>query len=306
MINIDEVKVGETPIKQLNILKEVLNLKANLFAKLEMYNPAGSIKDRVALQMIKDALSNGELKEGGTIIESTSGNTGIGLAYIARECGFKCKIVMPNTMSVERINLLKGYDAEVVLTDGKLGMSGSILEAEKLNRETPNSLYMRQFDNPSNPKAHYYSTAREIYRDLDGKIDVLVAGVGTGGTITGIGKYLKEQNPKIKIVAVEPATSAVLSGEKAGAHKIQGIGAGFVPKVLDTSIYDEVIKVTNEAAFEMTKKLKLVENLSVGISSGCAVYAGVKLAVMDENKDKNIAIVCADGGEKYLSTGVFD
>lgn len=297
--------IGHTPIIELQKFKKENNLKGNIFAKLEGFNPLGSAKDRIAYYMIKDAMEKGELKEGSTIIEPTSGNTGIGLAGLSSYFGFRAIFTMPETMSQERRQLLKAYGAEIVLTEGKLGMKGAIEKALELKKEIKNSFIPSQFENPSNPKAHFETTAREIFEDMEGKIDIFIAGVGTGGTISGVGKYLKEKNPNIKIVALEPFDSPVLSKNTSGPHKIQGIGAGFVPKTLDTKIYDEIITIKNEEAFEMCSKLAKTEGLLVGISSGAALMGATKYAQKEENKDKNILAFFPDGGEKYLSTPAF-
>lgn len=297
--------IGHTPIIELQKFKKENNLKGNIFAKLEGFNPLGSAKDRIAYYMIKDAMEKGELKEGSTIIEPTSGNTGIGLAGLSSYFGFRAIFTMPETMSQERRQLLKAYGAEIVLTEGKLGMKGAIEKALELKKEIKNSFIPSQFENPSNPKAHFETTAKEIFEDMEGKIDIFIAGVGTGGTISGVGKYLKEKNPNIKIVALEPFDSPVLSKNISGPHKIQGIGAGFVPKTLDTKIYDEIITIKNEEAFEMCSKLAKTEGLLVGISSGAALMGATKYAQKEENKDKNILAFFPDGGEKYLSTPAF-
>ena len=297
--------IGHTPIVELQKFKKENNLKGNIFAKLEGFNPLGSAKDRIAYYMIKDAMEKGELKEGSTIIEPTSGNTGLGLAGLSSYFGFRAIFTMPETMSQERRQLLKAYGAEIVLTEGKLGMKGAIEKALELKKEIKNSFIPSQFENPSNPKAHFETTAKEIFEDMEGKIDIFIAGVGTGGTISGVGKYLKEKNPNIKIVALEPFDSPVLSKNISGPHKIQGIGAGFVPKTLDTKIYDEIITIKNEEAFEMCSKLAKTEGLLVGISSGAALMGATKYAQKEENKDKNILAFFPDGGEKYLSTPAF-
>ena len=297
--------IGRTPLLELTHLEKSLNLNAKLLAKLEYFNPAGSVKDRVALAMIDDAERSGALKPGSVIIEPTSGNTGIGLASVAAARGYRTIIVMPETMSVERRQLMKAYGAELVLSEGAKGMKGAIAKADELASEIPDSYIPGQFVNPSNPKAHYETTGPEIYEDTDGKVDVFVAGVGTGGTVTGVGRYLKEKNPGVKIVAVEPASSAVLSTGVAGSHKIQGIGAGFVPDVLDTKIYDEIITVTNEDAFETGKLIGRSEGVLVGISSGAAVWAGAEIAKRPEFKGKTIVVLLPDTGDRYLSTPMF-
>ncbi len=298
--------VGKTPLLELTHLETSLNLKAKLLAKLEYFNPAGSVKDRIAKSMIEDAEQSGKLKPGAVIIEPTSGNTGIGLASVAAAKGYRIIIVMPETMSVERRQLMKAYGAELVLTDGAKGMKGAIAKAQELADVTPNSFIPGQFVNPANPKAHYETTGPEIYEDTDGSVDIFVAGVGTGGTVTGVGQYLKEKNPAVKVVAVEPKTSAVLSTGVAGAHKIQGIGAGFVPEVLDTKVYDEIIPVANEDAFETGKLIGKQEGVLVGISAGAAVWAGIELAKRDENAGKNIVVLLPDTGDRYLSTPLFE
>ncbi len=298
--------IGKTPIMELAQIKKLNNLKANLFAKLECFNPAGSAKDRVAKAIIEEAIKSGMLKSGSVIIEPTSGNTGIGIASVAASMGYKVIVVMPETMSIERRQLMSAYGAEVVLTDGKLGMNGAIEKAEQLNREIKDSIIAGQFTNPANPKAHYDTTAPEIYDDMDGKIDIFVSGVGTGGTITGVGKFLKEKNPDVKIVAVEPVGSAVLSGESAGPHKLQGIGAGFVPQVLDTKIYNEIITVTADDAYDTARCIAKTEGVLVGISSGAAAWAAITLANREENKGKNIVVLLPDSGERYLSSSLFD
>ena len=300
-----EIKIGNTPLVELKRLKKELGLKANVFAKLEGFNPAGSVKDRIALYMIKDAEEQGLLNKDTLIIEPTSGNTGIGIAYIAKLKGYRCILTMPESMSIERRNMLKLYGAELELTPASLGMKGAIARAEELHNSNPNSIILGQFDNPSNPKAHYETTGPEIYKQLNGKVNIFVAGVGTGGTISGTGKYLKEQNKDIKVVAVEPLGSPVLSQGHAGAHKIQGIGAGFVPKTLNTSIYDEILPISDENAFKYGKLAIRVEDLSIGISSGAALSAAIELASREENKDKNIVVICPDRGDRYLSTPLY-
>lgn len=297
--------IGKTPLLELTHIEKKLGLKAKVLAKLEYFNPAGSVKDRVAKAMIDDAEEKGLLKEGSVIIEPTSGNTGIGLASVAAARGYRIIIVMPETMSVERRQLMKAFGAELVLTEGAKGMKGAIAKADELAKEIPNSFVPGQFVNPANPKAHYLTTGPEIVADTDGAVDYFVAGVGTGGTITGVGKYLKEKVPGVKVVAVEPATSAVLSTGVAGAHKIQGIGAGFVPDVLDTKIYDEIIPVVNEDAFSTGKLIGKIEGVLVGISSGAAVWAAIELAKRPENEGKNIVVLLPDTGDRYLSTPLF-
>lgn len=300
-----EALIGSTPIVALNRIGKELDLKANLFAKVESFNPAGSVKDRVALNMINDAEEKGLLKKGGIIIEPTSGNTGIGICAIAAARGYKAVIVMPDTMSKERMMLVKAYGAELVLTDGKLGMAGAIKKAEEIKSQNENSIIAGQFTNPANWQAHYKTTGPEIFDALGGKVDVFVAGVGTGGTITGVGKYLKEKCQKVKIVGVEPSDSAVLSGGTHSPHKIQGIGAGFVPEVLDVNVLDEVITVTAQDAFEKGRFICKTEGILVGISSGAALYAAIELAKKDENKNKNIVVLLPDTGERYLTTEMF-
>ncbi|MBP1538448.1 MAG: cysteine synthase A [Ruminococcus sp.] len=297
--------IGGTPLLELTHIEKQLGLKAKILAKLEYLNPAGSVKDRIAKAMIEDAENSGKLKAGSVIIEPTSGNTGIGLASVAAARGYRIIIVMPETMSVERRQLMKAYGAELVLTDGTKGMKGAIAEAERLEKETPGGVILGQFTNPANPQAHINTTGPEIYNDTDGKVDIFVAGVGTGGTVTGVGKYLKSKNADIKIVAVEPASSPVLSKGTAGAHKIQGIGAGFVPEVLDTNIYDEVIAVENDDAFEYGKLVGKKEGVLVGISSGAAVFAAIELAKREENAGKTIVALLPDTGDRYLSTPLF-
>lgn len=302
--NVTEL-IGKTPILKLNNFSKSEDVAANIFAKLEYFNPAGSVKDRIAYAMISDAEAKGELKPGATIIEPTSGNTGIGLASVGTAKGYKVILTMPETMSVERRNLVKAYGAEVVLTEGAKGMKGTIEKANELKEQTPGSVILGQFVNPANPKAHYETTGPEIWADTEGKVDAFIAGVGTGGTLSGVGKYLKEKNPNVKIFAVEPQTSPVLSEGHGGAHKIQGIGAGFVPDTLNTSVYDEVIPVPNEAAFETGNKIAKAEGILVGISSGAAVWAAEQLAKRDEFKGKNIVVLLPDTGDRYLSTDLF-
>ena len=297
--------IGKTPLLELRNIEAKYGLKAKILAKLEYFNPAGSIKDRIAKAMIDDAESKGLLNNDSVIIEPTSGNTGIGLASVAAARGYKIIIVMPDTMSVERRQLMKAYGAELVLTDGSKGMKGAIAKAEELNKEIPNSFIAGQFVNPANPAAHFATTGPEIYEDTDGKVDIFVAGVGTGGTITGVGKYLKSKKNDVKVVAVEPKTSAVLSTGVAGAHKIQGIGAGFVPEVLDTSVYDEIIAVENEDAFAIGKEVGKLEGILVGISAGAALKAAIELAQRAENASKNIVVIFPDTGDRYLSTPLF-
>ncbi len=298
--------IGNTPLLELTKIEEKYALKAKIYAKIEYFNPAGSVKDRIAKQMIIDAEEAGKLKKGSTIIEPTSGNTGIGLASIGTSRGYKVIIVMPESMSLERRKLVKAYGAELVLTEAALGMKGAIAKANQLLEEIEGSVILGQFDNPSNPKVHYLTTGPEIYKDLNGKVDAFVAGVGTGGTISGAGKYLQEQNKNIKIFAVEPDASAVLSGEKPGPHMIQGIGPGFVPNTLDTGIYDEIIRVANEDALEFGKMISRNEGILVGISSGAALFAGVQLAKRKEFEGKNIVVLLPDNGDRYLSTKLFE
>ena len=302
--NVTEL-IGKTPLLKLNNFAAAENLQANIFAKLEYFNPAGSVKDRIANAMITAAEADGTLKKGATIIEPTSGNTGIGLASVGTAKGYKVILTMPETMSVERRNLVKAYGAEVVLTEGALGMKGAIAKAEELKNATEGAVILGQFVNPANPKAHYETTGPEIWADTDGKVDVFIAGVGTGGTLSGVGKYLKDQNPNVKIYAVEPAASPVLSEGRAGAHKIQGIGAGFVPDTLDTSVYDGIITVANEDAFAAANKIAKTEGILVGISSGAAAFAATQLAQKEEFKGKNIVVLLPDTGERYLSTALF-
>ena len=297
--------IGKTPLLELTHIEKKLGLKAKILAKLEYLNPAGSVKDRVAKDMIDDAEEKGLLKPGSVIIEPTSGNTGIGLAAVAAARGYRIIIVMPDTMSVERRQLMKAYGAELVLSEGAKGMKGAIAKADELAAEIPDSFIPGQFVNPANPKAHFETTGPEIYADTDGKVDIFVAGVGTGGTITGVGEYLKSKKPEIKVVAVEPATSPVLSKGTAGAHKIQGIGAGFVPKVLDTGVYDEIIPVANEDAFAVGKQIGKAEGVLVGISSGAAAWAAIELAKRPENEGKTIVVLLPDTGDRYLSTPLF-
>jgi len=298
--------VGNTPLLQLNAYSQKENLNTNIIAKLEYFNPAGSVKDRIALAMIEDAEKRGVIKPGATIIEPTSGNTGVGLAFVSAVKGYKLILTMPETMSIERRNLVKAYGATVVLTPGSAGMKGAIAKAEELRDATPGSIILQQFENPANPATHYATTAEEIWRDTDGKIDIFVAGVGTGGTVSGIGKRLKELNPNVKIVAVEPETSAVLSGEAPGAHKIQGIGAGFIPKTFDRNAVDEIFKAPNDAAILTSRKIAASEGLLVGISSGASAYAATQLAKDPANKGKVIVALLPDTGERYLSTVLYD
>ncbi len=297
--------IGKTPLLELTHLENALGLKAKLLAKLEYFNPAGSVKDRIAKAMIDDAEAKGLLKEGSVIIEPTSGNTGIGLASVAAARGYRIIIVMPETMSVERRQLMRAYGAELVLTDGSKGMKGAIARANELAAEIPNSFVPGQFVNPANPKAHFETTGPEIWEDTDGKVDFFVAGVGTGGTITGVGRYLKSKDPEVKVVAVEPKSSAFLSTGVAGPHKIQGIGAGFAPEVLDTKVYDEIIPVENEAAFATGREIGRREGVLVGISAGAAVWAAIELAKRPENAGKNIVVLLPDTGDRYLSTPLF-
>lgn len=297
--------IGRTPLLELVNIEKAYGLKARLLAKLEYFNPAGSVKDRIAKAMIDDAEAAGILKPGSVIIEPTSGNTGIGLAFVAAARGYRVMIVMPETMSLERRTLMKAYGAELVLTEGPKGMKGAIARAEELSKEIPDSFIPSQFNNPSNPKIHRETTGPEIYEDTDGKTDIFVAGVGTGGTVTGVGEYLKSQNPDIKIVAVEPAASPVLSAGTAGPHKIQGIGAGFVPEVLNTKIYDEIIPVVDTDAFEIGRKIGKLEGILVGISSGAAAWAAIELAKRPENEGKTIVVLLPDTGDRYLSTSLF-
>lgn len=297
--------IGKTPLLELTHIEKKLGLNARILAKLEYFNPAGSVKDRIAKAMIDDAEKKGLLKPGSVIIEPTSGNTGIGLASVAAARGYRLVIVMPETMSVERRQIMKAYGAELVLTDGSKGMKGAIEKADELAKEIPNSFIPGQFVNPANPKAHFEHTGPEIFEDTDGEVDIFVAGVGTGGTVTGVGQYLKSRKPEVRVVAVEPASSAVLSAGVAGPHKIQGIGAGFVPKVLDTKVYDEIITVSNEDAFATGKLIGKSEGVLVGISSGAAVHAAVELAGRQENAGKTIVVLLPDTGDRYLSTPLF-
>ena len=298
--------IGRTPLVELSKLEKQYNLQARLVAKVERFNPAGSVKDRIAKAMIEGAIKKGLIKKGTTIIEPTSGNTGIGLAMVAAAYGLKLILTMPETMSKERQSLLKAYGATLVLTEGKLGMKGAIAKAEELAKEIPNSFVPMQFENMANPAIHYLTTGREIYEDSEGLVDFFVAGVGTGGTISGVSQYLKEKKPSVVSYAVEPDSSPVLSEGKAGSHKIQGIGAGFVPKTLNPEVYDYVIRVTNEEAYEMTKEVARSEGLLVGISSGAAIRAAIQIASKKENKGKMVVVLLPDTGERYLSTGVFD
>lgn len=297
--------IGKTPLLELTHIEKTLGLKARILAKLEYFNPAGSVKDRIAKAMIEDAETSGKLKPNSVIIEPTSGNTGIGLASVATARGYRVILTMPETMSVERRQLMKAYGAELVLTEGAKGMKGAIAKAEELAKEIPNSFIPGQFVNPANPKAHRETTGPEIYEDTDGEVDIFVAGVGTGGTVTGVGEYLKSKKPDVKVVAVEPATSAVLSTGVAGSHKIQGIGAGFVPDVLNTKVYDEIIPVSNEDAFATGKLIGKSEGVLVGISSGAATYAAIELAKRPENEGKTIVVLLPDTGDRYLSTPLF-
>lgn len=300
-----EQLIGKTPLLELTGIEKKLELKAKLIAKLEYFNPSGSVKDRAAKEMIHDAIEKGMLKEDSVIIEPTSGNTGIGLASVAAARGYRVIIVMPETMSVERRQLMKAYGAELVLTEGSKGMKGAIEKANELAKEIPNSFIPSQFTNPANSAAHFKTTGPEIFEDTDGKTDIFVAGVGTGGTLTGAGRYLKSKNPDIKVIAVEPASSPVLSKGVSGTHKIQGIGAGFIPEVLDTKIYDEVVAVENEDAFETSRLIGKTEGILVGISSGAAAYAAVELAKRPENEGKNIVVILPDTGSRYLSSNLF-
>ena len=302
---IDEL-IGKTPLIRLEKTAKSFNVQANVLAKLEYFNPAGSIKDRVAKAMIDEAERLGQLKSGGTVIEATSGNTGIGLALVAAARGYKCVIVMPDTMSLERRKMIKAYGAEIVLTEGAKGMKGAVEKAEELCKQTPNSIIAGQFDNPVCVQAHYDTTAPEIWSQTDGKVDIFVAGVGTGGTLTGVAKFLKEKNPNIRIIAVEPQKSPLLSQGKAAAHGIQGIGANFVPSILDTEIYDEVVTVTDEAAFETARTIGKTEGIFVGISSGAATWAALEIAKRKENANKNIVVILPDDGGRYLSTALVE
>ncbi len=297
--------IGNTPLVELTHVEKAYGLEARLLAKLEYFNPAGSVKDRIAKEMIEQAERDGKLKPGSTIIEPTSGNTGIGLAAIAAAKGYRIIIVLPETMSVERRNIIKAYGAELVLSDGTKGMKGAIAKAEELHEQIPDSFIPEQFENPANPEAHRKTTGPEIWNDTDGQVDAFIAGVGTGGTITGTGEYLKSKNPDVKIIAVEPETSAVLSTGKAGAHKIQGIGAGFVPNTLNTEVYDEIIPVSNEAAFEYGKIIAKEEGVLVGISSGAALYAAIEVAKRPEFKGKTVVALLPDSGDRYYSTDLF-
>lgn len=302
--NVTEL-IGKTPLLEVQKYSEKRGIDANLFVKLEYFNPAGSIKDRIAKAMIEDAEKKGTLKKGSVIIEPTSGNTGIGIAAVAAAKGYEVKIVMPETMSIERRNLIKAYGAEVVLTEGSKGMKGAIEKAKELASSIENSFIPAQFENPANPEIHKLTTGPEIYEDLDGKVDIFIAGIGTGGTITGVGEYLKSKNSNVKIIAVEPKGSPVLSEGKAGAHKIQGIGAGFVSDTLNTTIYDEIVTIENEEAFEAAREIAKAEGVLVGISSGAALYAAEKIAKRPENKGKNIVVLLPDTGDRYLSTELF-
>lgn len=297
--------IGRTPLLQLGNFANNRELKANILGKLEYFNPAGSVKDRIAFAMIQDAVSKGILKEGGLIIEPTSGNTGIGIASVASALGYRAIVTMPETMSVERRNLLKAYGAEIVLTDGSKGMKGAIAKAEELAQENPGSVILGQFENPANPEVHRKTTGPEIWEDTDGNVDIFVAGIGTGGTITGVGEYLKSKNPNVKVVAVEPTGSPILSKGIPGAHKIQGIGAGFVPNTLNTSVYDEIITVENDDAFAVGKAIAREEGILVGISAGAAIWAAVEVAKRPENEGKNIVVILPDTGDRYLSTPMF-
>jgi len=301
-----EQLIGKTPLMELTKIEKKYDLKAKLLAKVEFFNPGGSVKDRVAKAMLDDAEEKGILTKDSVIIEPTSGNTGIGLALMSVARGYRCIIVMPDTMSMERRMLMKAYGAELILTDGAKGMAGAIAKAEELAKEIPNSFIPGQFENPSNAKAHYLTTGPEIMKDTDGNVDIFVAGVGTGGTLTGTGRYLKEQKPEVKVVAVEPADSAVLSGKPAGPHGLQGIGAGFIPGVLDTTVYDEIIPVSNEDAYAFGKMIGRTEGILVGISAGAALFAAIELAKKEENAGKNIVVLLPDTGDRYLSTTMFE
>lgn len=301
-----EQLIGKTPLLELTKIEEKEELSVKLLAKLEYFNPAGSVKDRIAKAMIDDAEAKGLLKPGSVIIEPTSGNTGIGLAFVAAARGYRIIIVMPETMSIERRKLMRAYGAELVLTDGSKGMKGAIAKANELHEETPNSFIPGQFVNPANPAVHRATTGPEIYEDTDGKVDIFVSGIGTGGTVSGAGEYLKSKNPSVKVVAVEPESSPVLSKGVSGSHKIQGIGPGFVPDVLNTKVYDEIITVSNEDAFETGKEISRTEGVLVGISSGAALWAGIQLAKRPENKGKNIVVLLPDSGDRYLSTALFE
>ncbi len=301
-----EQLIGKTPLLELTNIERKYDLQAHLIAKLEMFNPAGSAKDRVALYMINEAEKAGKLKKGSVIIEPTSGNTGIGLSLVAASRGYRAIIVMPDTMSVERRKTMTAYGAELVLSDGSLGMTGAIRKAEELAAEIPDSFIAGQFENPANALAHYETTGPEIYKDTEGKVDIFIAGVGTGGTITGAGRYLKEKNPNVRVIAVEPKNSPFLSEGRAGAHGLQGIGAGFVPKVLDTTVYDEIITVTEEEAYDAGRLMGRSEGLLVGISSGAALHAAIEVAKRPEHKGKNIVVLLCDTGDRYLSTPLFD
>ena len=297
--------VGKTPLLELCQIEKAYGLKARLLAKLEYFNPAGSVKDRVALEMIDDAEHSGKLRPGATVIEPTSGNTGIGLCMVAAARGYRALIVMPDTMSVERIQLMRAYGAEVVLTDGALGMAGAIAKAEQLAKTIPNSFVAGQFENPANPLAHGKTTGPEIWEDTDGDVDVFIAGVGTGGTVTGTGAYLKEKNSDIRVIGVEPSDSAVLSGGRAGAHALQGIGAGFIPAVLDTAVLDEIVTVTTDEAYAAARQIARAEGILVGISSGAALHAAIKVASRKENEGKTVVVLLPDTGDRYLSTALF-
>ncbi len=298
--------IGKTPLLKLNNLEKELSLSANLYAKLEYFNPAGSVKDRVALYMIEDAEKRGKITKGATIIEPTSGNTGIGIAMVSASKGYKAVIVMPDSMSVERIKIIRGYGAEVVLTKGALGMKGAIEKANEIHKNTPNSIILGQFSNPVNPLAHYYTTGKEIYADMNGKIDIFVAGIGTGGTISGIGRYLKEQNKNVKVIGVEPESSPLITKGVSGTHKIQGIGANFIPTILNPSVIDSLMVVSDEGALNASRLIAKKEGVLVGISSGASLSVAMKLAKLKENDGKNIVCLLPDTGERYLSTELFD